>query len=144
MPCTLFKPAAHLFPSTAISPRLRSWLTRSFFALASCAWCSASISSLRFNVSLSASRPASRELTRVGRGVSRLTGSERLLRLGAVVGAGLAGMIFLAVAEMSFRMARFASMFSKRLRSKALISAGSFLVGILMRVEARDRYVLRT
>lgn len=77
---------------------------------------------------------------RVGRVDSRFTGS--LLRRGAddFAGFGLSGMIFLAVAEMSVRMARFAAMFSRRLRSKALISAGSFLTGIVAMCIAASNY----
>ena len=123
----------YFLPSTTMSPRLRSSLTRIFFALASSARCSASTASLRLSVSLSASRPAKRELTRVGLVDSLLTGSLR--RRGALAfGFGLSGMTFFAVAEMSVRIARLASMFCRRLRSKALISGSSFLTGIFKTV----------
>lgn len=112
----------YFLPSTAMSPRFRSPLTRIFFALAASTWASASTSSLRFNTSLSASMPARRELTRVGRVVSRLTGSlRRDLRFGAAIGEGLSGIIFLATVEISVRTSRLAWMLASRLRSKALI-----------------------
>lgn len=72
---------------------------------------------------------------RVGLADSLLTVSVRDFLLGAGLGTGLAGMTFLAVAEMSVSSALFAAMFSSRLLSKALISVGSFLTGILQQFE---------
>lgn len=88
---------------------------------------SASTSALRLSVPASASRPARRLLCRVGRAGSRFTGS-RLTR-GALArfgfgGAGL-GMILSAVVLMPLRIALLLAMFSRRLRSNALMT-GSF------------------
>lgn len=127
-------PLPHFFPSTTISPRFRSPLTRIFFALAASACDSASTSILRLSVASSACSPARRELLRVGRAVSRFTGSLR--RAGFLVegfGDGFSGMTLFAVAEMSVSTSRFAWMLASRLRSKALILlSSSVLIGIVI------------
>lgn len=60
----------HFFPSTTISLKFRSPVTLCFFAFACSFANSYSTSALRLAVSLSASRPAIRELVLVGRGSS--------------------------------------------------------------------------
>ncbi len=119
-----------------MSPRFRSSAVLIFLACVLEASYSASTSNFLLSVSLSASIPARRELIRVGLADSLLTVSVRDFLLGAGLGAGLAGMTFLAVAEISVRSALFAAMFSCRLLSKALISVGSFLIGILLQLRA--------
>lgn len=125
-------PPSHFRPSTWISPRLRSPLTRIFFALSLSACDSASTSALRLSRAVSASRPASRLLWRVGRSGSRLTGSRFtrgvLWRFG-FGGAGF-GMILSAVVLMPLRIALLLAMFSRRLRSNALMT-GSFFGGMV-------------
>lgn len=125
-------PPSHFRPSTWMSPRFKSPLTRIFFALAFSASDSASTSALRLSNPASASSPASRLLCRVGRGVSRLTGSRLARGVLARFGFGGAGfgMILSAVVLMLLRMALLLAMFSRRLRSNALM-AGSFLGGML-------------
>ena len=105
------------------------------FALAFSASTSASTSYFLLSVSLSASRPASRELALVRFGCSRRTGS--LLRLvedgfgfGFVLGFG-SGATFLACTAMSVSNALLAAMFSCRFLSNALIGASAFTAGIV-------------
>jgi phosphoglycerol transferase MdoB-like AlkP superfamily enzyme len=101
--------------------------------LALSASASACTSALRLSNAASASTPANLLLFRVGRTASRLIGSRLvrgvLDRLG--FGAGGFGIILLAVVLISLRIALLVAMFSRRLRSNALM-AGSFLGGILL------------
>ncbi len=133
-------PLSHLRPSTLISPKLRSPLTRIFFALAFSDSASASTSNLRLSTSESASRPASRLLCRVARTGVLWTGSrfargvDSRFTFGLGFGGAGLGMILSAVVLMPLRMALLLAMFSSRLRSNALM-VGSFLGGMVATVE---------